>query len=461
MQPHIALTYNFTNRLPLSFPPFNSLPPSLFLPVYSLPPSLFLPVCLSPSLPTSLPPSLYPPVQSNKYLVRRPQLSDDLDSLPCYCTPANPCDDDSICVNRAIHVECNPKTCPVGLFCHNQRMRQCQCANTIPFYTGSRGWGLRAASDIEVGEFVVEYVGEVLDVKMCYERLQKAHENQTQHFYMLTLDSRNGLVIDAKEKSNHARFINHSCSPNCETQKWTLVNETRIGIFTKKFIKAGTELTFDYQLDSLGKGKKECLCGSSNCSGYIGLRSKVETKPKPKLKRKSKASTQKPKMQPCPDVPAVEVSHENFCFVCRDGGDLLCCDHGKCSKVYHLTCIGRKLVPPEKWTCPRHFCKICCKRAFTFCSTCPTSYCCKHRREKLAKVRGLLLCTEACFKGPNRPAAAHCPQPNSKNNPARAKTPTLPPPLPSLPLPLALPFSTPATTDSSLSLPTTIAPPAH
>ena len=284
-------------------------------------------------------------------------------------------------------------------------------------------------------------------MKMCYERLQRAHENQMQHFYMLTLDSRNGLVIDAKEKSNHARFINHSCDPNCETQKWTVGHETRVGIFTKKFIKAGMELTFDYQLDSLGNGKKQCLCGSSNCSGYIGLRSKVEPKPKskPKVKRKTKSASSHKAARPRPyPAPAVEISHENECFVCGDGGDLLCCDHGKCRKVYHLACIGRKLVPPEKWTCPRHFCKVCCKRAFSFCSTCPASFCCKHRKGRLVQVGKQLKCVESCCKetkeaSPSRRDTSTGP---ANSTPLPLVPPSLaPPPLPPLPpLSLALPL---------------------
>ena len=230
---------------------------------------------------------------------------------------------------------------------------------------------------------------------MCRERLRKAHETQTQHFYMLTLDSRNGLVIDAKEKSNHARFINHSCDPNCETQKWTVGHESRVGIFAKKDIKAGTELTFDYQLDSLGNGKKECLCGSRNCSGFIGVRSKVEPKPKPKPKVKKKPKPPAPQKPRLP-LPAVEETHENECFICGDGGDLLCCDFGKCCKVYHLHCIGRKLIPPEQWVCPHHYCTICSKRAFVFCSSCPISYCGKHRRNKLVDVNGEPKC-ESCL----------------------------------------------------------------
>ena len=92
---------------------------------------------------------------------------------------------------------------------------------------------------------------------MCRGRLKKAHSTNTNNFYVLTLDA--GLVIGAGCKSNLARFINHSCSPNCEIQKWRVRGKPRIEIFACESIKAGTELTFDYQLDSLGNEIKEML----------------------------------------------------------------------------------------------------------------------------------------------------------------------------------------------------------
>lgn len=49
-------------------------------------------------------------------------------------------------------------------------------------------------------------------------------------------------VIDAAEQGNIARFMNHSCNPNCETQKWTVSGYTRIGLFALKDVPAGTEL---------------------------------------------------------------------------------------------------------------------------------------------------------------------------------------------------------------------------
>ena len=133
--------------------------------------------------------------QSNKYLVPRPQSIKEWRSISCQCTPENPCNDDSTCVNRAIYVECDPDSCPVGKLCQNQRILKCQNADTTPFYTGNRGWGLKPTHAISEGDFVVEYVGEILDVKMCRERLMKSHENNTTNFYMLTLDTGKVLSI--------------------------------------------------------------------------------------------------------------------------------------------------------------------------------------------------------------------------------------------------------------------------
>ncbi len=330
-------------------------------------------------------------VQANKYLVPRPSVKESsLLCLPCQCTDDQPCNDDSSCVNRASLIECDPHTCPVGSLCKNQRLATCQEAKTTPFHTGERGWGLRVDQDLVAGDFVVEYIGEILDMNMCRERLEQYHENNIVNYYMLTLDG--GLVIDASHKSNHARFINHSCTPNCESQKWTVNGETRIGIFACVGIKADTELTFDYNLDSLGNEKKQCLCGSKNCSGYMGLKSiKIVPSDKPKKPVKRKRSRRKRKV-------LRDDTHEDDCLVCGDGGELLMCD--ACDKSYHIKCAQLQALPPEStvWKCPRHFCNKCGKDTTSFCSTCPVSYCKQHSEGKFEGA----VCIAVCFsKIPN------------------------------------------------------------
>lgn len=68
--------------------------------------------------------------------------------------------------------------------------------------------------------------------------------------------------------------MNHSCQPNCETQKWKVNGETRVGLFAKDDIAAESELTFNYNLECVGEEKKICHCGADNCSGFIGVKVK-------------------------------------------------------------------------------------------------------------------------------------------------------------------------------------------
>jgi len=96
-------------------------------------------------------------------------------------------------------------------------------------------------------------------------------------FIFLTLDANE--CIDARKKGNLARFINHSCNPNCQTRKWTVESELRVGIFALRDIPAKTELTFDYQFERFGPKKQKCFCGEANCRGYLGAKPKHFKKP--------------------------------------------------------------------------------------------------------------------------------------------------------------------------------------
>lgn len=100
------------------------------------------------------------------------------------------------------------------------------------------------------GEFLMEYVGEVLDYEQFFKRAQEYSDENNLHHYFMSL--KGDTVIDATLKGNISRFINHSCEPNAETQKWTVNGELRIGFFSKRDIVAGEELTFDYQFQRFG-----------------------------------------------------------------------------------------------------------------------------------------------------------------------------------------------------------------
>lgn len=196
----------------------------------------------------------------------------------CECKPDGDvlCGTDE-CLNRLMMLECDPSTCPVKEKCKNQRFRKRQYPVCVPFRTENVGWGLRTTQDIKKGDFVIEYVGELIDEAECSRRMEEKMDRGDTTFYFLTIDKER--IIDAGPAANHARFMNHSCQPNCETQKWVVNGQTKVGLFAICDIPAGSELTFNYNLDCRGNEKMQCRCNSENCSGYIGLPVKNAKKP--------------------------------------------------------------------------------------------------------------------------------------------------------------------------------------
>lgn len=100
------------------------------------------------------------------------------------------------------------------------------------------------------GEFILEYVGEVLNTDEFDKRAEVYSQDKNIHYYFMAL--RADAIIDATLKGNISRFINHSCDPNAETQKWTVNGELRIGFFSTRTILAGEEITFDYRFQRYG-----------------------------------------------------------------------------------------------------------------------------------------------------------------------------------------------------------------
>ena len=91
-----------------------------------------------------------------------------------------------------------------------------------------------------------------------------------------------GEVIDATRMGGIARFINHSCDPNCHVEKWVVHDEERVGIFAMRDICAGEELSFDYKFECFDRGgAAQCLCGATNCRGYIGTKTSSAPPPPP------------------------------------------------------------------------------------------------------------------------------------------------------------------------------------
>ncbi|XP_036013799.1 histone-lysine N-methyltransferase, H3 lysine-36 specific isoform X3 [Mus musculus] len=345
-------------------------------------------------------PPPYKHIKVNRPIGRVQIFTADLSEIPrcnCKATDENPCGIDSECINRMLLYECHPTVCPAGVRCQNQCFSKRQYPDVEIFRTLQRGWGLRTKTDIKKGEFVNEYVGELIDEEECRARIRYAQEHDITNFYMLTLDK--DRIIDAGPKGNYARFMNHCCQPNCETQKWSVNGDTRVGLFALSDIKAGTELTFNYNLECLGNGKTVCKCGAPNCSGFLGVRPKNQPivteeksrkfKRKPHGKRRSQGEVTK--------------EREDECFSCGDAGQLVSCKKPGCPKVYHADCLNLTKRPAGKWECPWHQCDVCGKEAASFCEMCPSSFCKQHREGMLfiSKLDGRLSCTEHDPCGPN------------------------------------------------------------
>lgn len=171
------------------------------------------------------------------------------------------------CENRQTRVECNPRTCPAGETCENQRMQRMQYPKLKVMNAGAKGRGVVAGACIEAGALIGEYQGEVID-QTELERRKEQYRGEL-HFYFMSLTPR--LYIDASRVSQITRFVNHSCDPNAETQKWNAAGEPRIGIFAKRTIARGEEITFDYGLEAVSSQSEGlvCLCEAKNCRGYL------------------------------------------------------------------------------------------------------------------------------------------------------------------------------------------------
>src|SRR6266536_2516382 len=100
-----------------------------------------------------------------------------------------------------------------------------------------------------------------------------------QCYYLMLFDQ--NMIIDAT-RGSIARFVNHSCEPNCRMEKWTVAGKPRMALFAgEKGIMTGEELTYDYNFDPFSqKNVQECRCGSTNCRGVLGPKPKEQPKPK-------------------------------------------------------------------------------------------------------------------------------------------------------------------------------------
>ena len=132
----------------------------------------------------------------------------------------------------------------------------------------THGRGAFATRMIRKGTRIIEYQGKRSSWKKASRR-PPSDPNDPYHTFIFSLDS--GKVIDASIDGNSARWINHSCDPNCEAFE----EDGQVFIYAKRTIRKGDELNYDYNLDVDGRvGKKlrkayACHCGAEDCRGTM------------------------------------------------------------------------------------------------------------------------------------------------------------------------------------------------
>ncbi|KAJ8347766.1 hypothetical protein SKAU_G00263550 [Synaphobranchus kaupii] len=129
------------------------------------------------------------------------------------------------------------------------------------------GRGLFCKRNIDAGEMVIEYSGNVIRSVLTDKR-EKYYDSKGIGCYMFRIDDYE--VVDATMHGNAARFINHSCEPNCYSRVINIEGQKHIVIFAMRKIYRGEELTYDYKfpIEALGN-KLTCNCGAKKCRKFL------------------------------------------------------------------------------------------------------------------------------------------------------------------------------------------------
>lgn len=159
----------------------------------------------------------------------------------------------------------SPKTSP------GKRLRNNDSTQGYPFRlvdSGIHGKGVVATEHISAGRRLIEYTGERISNAEA-DRRYPFDPSEDQHTFLFSVNKR--TIIDAAHGGNAARFINHSCDPNCEA----VIERGRVFIEALRDIEPGEELGYDYWFildephNKANRALYPCRCGSANCRGTL------------------------------------------------------------------------------------------------------------------------------------------------------------------------------------------------
>ncbi len=154
-------------------------------------------------------------------------------------------------------VECK-KDCNGGMNCTNKKIQTGIWKKVERRVTQGRDNGLFAMEDLKKGNFIIKYVGKIV------------YKEQNNKYGMRIADM--DLWIDPTKKGCSAKYMNHSCKPNCNLEQWAVDGLPRMCFFANEDIKSGKELMFDYNWELKAVSKEmfkksamKCKCGKPKC----------------------------------------------------------------------------------------------------------------------------------------------------------------------------------------------------
>ena len=159
--------------------------------------------------------------------------------------------------------------------------------------SGIHGKGVYATQRIRKGTRIVEYLGDRITHEEADDRYAAKGQDDGHTFLFVVSDR---IVIDAGVGGNDARFINHSCAPNCDT----VIEDDRVFIEAVRAIEPGEELGYEYGLTWESTDDPEelknytCRCGAPNCRGTMLDEDPVDKKKPAKRRKAAKRKAAKP-----------------------------------------------------------------------------------------------------------------------------------------------------------------------
>ncbi|XP_056694630.1 uncharacterized protein [Spinacia oleracea] len=142
----------------------------------------------------------------------------------------------------------------------------------LVYKSGIHALGLYTSQFFQRGAMVVEYVGEIVGHRVADKRESEYLSGKKLQYksacYFFRIDKEQ--IIDATCKGGIARFVNHSCQPNCVAKVLTIRGEKKVVFLAQRDIYPGEEITYDYHFNREDEGKKiPCFCNSKNCRRYL------------------------------------------------------------------------------------------------------------------------------------------------------------------------------------------------